>query len=569
MSGALLMPEDRVLSTLNADGSRRWLQPRLSPGRFLSARRVVGYGLIGLFVSLPHVRINGKPPILLDVVRREFTFFGATFLPTDTPLLAMLLLLTFLTIFFVTALLGRVWCGWACPQTVYLEMVFRPLERVLGGSKSLGGERLKPAMKVARYGVYGVLSFVLANTFLAYFVGTDQLWHWVIGSPLNHLAGFTVVMLVTALMMFDFSFFREQTCIIACPYGRMQSVLLDRYSMIVTYDRKRGEPRGKMGGKKAGLGGAGGLGDGSLSLGVLGAGEAKRGCGGGGGCGGTGGCGGKGHAHEHEPPHEHDEDHACGATAVASPAARIAALLEPSDAGAAGERAGAGGAGDCIDCQKCVTTCPTGIDIRNGLQLECIGCAQCIDACDEVMAKIGKPKGLVRYSSRAIVEGQTERIIRPRVLVYAGLLMVVASAFVTVLLTRATADVGLLRHRGMPFNLQGEGLVINQLKINVVNRSAVAQGYTFDVVWPERGVRLTGIEQPMRVMPGGSGHALGLMELDRSVFDAASQMGSLDVRVRVRDGDQYDRVHTFRALGPMAPAEGGAGAVKVEGEVKP
>lgn len=512
MSASLLMPEERVLSTLNADGTRRWLQPRLSPGRFLTARRAVAYGLIALFVTLPHWRINGKPPMLLDIIRREFTFFGKTFLPTDSLLLAMLVVGLFLTVFAVTALFGRVWCGWGCPQTVYLEFVFRPIERVLGGEKSLGGERYRAVLKGVRLVVYCVLSFALANTFLAYFVGTDQLWQWIGQSPIAHPTGFLVVMAVTGLMLFDFGFFREQTCFIACPYGRFQSVMLDRHSLIVTYDRRRGEPRGRA--KRERAGGPAGRGPGDLALPVL------AGVGVGGEMGGQ-------------------RELAAGAAGVA--------VAEAGESVVGGPTGSEGARGDCVDCFKCVTTCPTGIDIRNGLQMECIGCAQCIDACDAVMDKLGRPRGLVRYSSQSVVEGESERIFRPRVVVYGVLLGLIGAAIVWVLLTASPADVSLLRSRGMPFNIESDGTIANQMLVKITNRTDRPAEYRLSVLEPTGGVRLQG-PAALSVGPGEIGSAQFLVLLEPGVFKGTT--GRRDVRVRVGDGAGVEVVGMYRALGP-------------------
>ena len=234
-----LPPPERVLPTLNADGTRRRVRPELSRGRFHRQRLLVGWGLIVLFVALPFVKIAGKPAVLLDLPAREFTLFGRTFLPTDTVLLMLLLLSIFIAIFWITALVGRAWCGWACPQTVYMEFLFRPIERLFEGSRA-------KQLKIDRQGgggkralknlVFLLLSFFVANVFLAYFVGVATLERWITQSPFEHPTPFLVMSVTAGLVFFDFGFFREQMCTVICPYARLQSVLLDRRSLIIGYD---------------------------------------------------------------------------------------------------------------------------------------------------------------------------------------------------------------------------------------------------------------------------------------------------------------------------------------------
>ncbi|MCL4741597.1 MAG: cytochrome c oxidase accessory protein CcoG [Phycisphaerales bacterium] len=466
---------DRVLSTLNADGSRRWLRPKPSRGRFWRRRRAVAWLLIALFALLPHLKINGRPAVLLDVARREFSLFGGVFYPTDTVLLALFVVGVFLTIFLLTALFGRVWCGWGCPQTVYMEFVFRPIERFFDGEP--GRTRRRGAWRTpAKYAAFVLVSMFLAHVFLAYFVGIDELARWVRRSPAEHPASFLIMASVTALMMFDFCFFREQTCIVACPYGRFQSVLLDRRSLIVSYDPKRGEPRGKA--KRAATG---------VPLPVV------------------------------------------GANGTGAPRTN----------------------GDCVDCFKCVATCPTGIDIRDGLQMECIHCAQCIDACDDVMERLGRPRGLIRYGSQAGIEGERARRLRPRVLIYPLLLAGVVTGIVVALSRIEGADVTVLRGPGLPFNVLPTGEVSNQAVVRVRNRTGAEVGYEVSVPGVE-GARVIGVESPLRVAAGALRSEAVSIVLPA---DAATQRRT-EITVRITGTDGFAAETPFRFFGTGRAAGG-------------
>lgn len=437
---------DRVLSTLNADGSRRWLKPRMSKGRFLSARRGVAYGLIVLYTSLPFIHINGHPALQLDVADRKFHILGATFLSTDTVLMAVLAVCVGLVIFLMTALLGRVWCGWACPQTVYMEFVFRPIERLLSDrSGACTGWR-----RWAKYGVYALIAGHLSNVFLSYFVGVENVYHWTLGSPFQHFAAFMLVMAIAGLMLFDFCFFREQTCIVACPYGRLQSAMLDRHSLIVTYDTGRGEPRRPLR-----------TNPGDVALKLL-------------------------------------------------------------------------NAGDCVNCLKCVTTCPTGIDIREGMQMECIGCAQCIDACDGVMEKVGKPRGLIRYSSQAMIEGKARSLWRARTIIYPVLLTVGLGLFVVLLAGRGSFDVDLLPRQGAPFYEIEGGEIANQVRLSLANRTDAARSYEVGVAGPDGGAGARIVGEGSRI--DLEAQETRIVSLVAAVPPGAmGRRGSCDIRLLVRE----------------------------------
>jgi cytochrome c oxidase accessory protein FixG len=471
-----------VLSTLETDGSRRWIFPRLSRGRFWSRRRVVAYGLLALFTLVPFARIGGRPLLLLDLAHRQFTIGGVTFLPTDTVLLAALAMIWLLSIFFVTALLGRVWCGWVCPQTVYMEFVFRPVERLFTGRRGQGGkprEDVAAWRKTLMYAAYLLICLHLANTFLAYFVPVPTLHTWITSSPARHPAGFTIVLVVTGLMMFNFAWFREQTCIIACPYGRLQSVLLDRQSLVISYDVARGEPRTKSARPR-------------VSLPV-------------------------------------DQT-------------LLRGMAEPTAAAESGH-------GDCVDCTMCVQVCPTGIDIRQGLQIECIGCAQCIDACDAVMDKLSRPRGLIRYSSQAAMAGEPTRILRPRVIIYSAIVTVLLGVLAALLLTRSPADVTVLRNVGRPFVLAPDDTVENTLRLKIANRTDRPHTYTLEAAG-NPDVRVSMTMGSLGVAPGEAASEAVRVMAPAGRFT----LGHLDVTLRITadDGTRIDR--PFRLLGPITPA---------------
>ena len=449
---------EQVLSTLNRDGSRRLIRPKVSKGRYWRRRLAVGWSLIAIFTLLPILRMNGKPLVLLDVPAREFTLFGTTFLPTDTFLLMMLLFSIFVGIFLITAIWGRVWCGWACPQTVYMELLYRPLETLIEGGRSrqLEMDRDGPSpRRLLKYPTFFVVSAFLANTFLAYFVGWERLLDWITSPPTQQPAAFTLVLVVTLLMFLDFGWFREQTCIVACPYGRFQSVLLDRQSLIVGYDPSRGEQRAPL--------------------------RADR-------------------------PDE---------------------------------------AGDCIDCHLCVSTCPTGIDIRDGLQMECIHCTQCMDACDAVMDKIRRPRGLIRYTSEAELESGRRRFLRPRVFVYTGLLVVMFGTLTVALAGKRSADLTLLRGLGAPYTELASSEIANQIRLKIANRSDSDRTYAFELLGaPE--VELLAPENPLAVAAGRTETTAAFVNAPRDLFVD----GELTVRLRVSDGVDFEEIRELRLVGP-------------------
>jgi cytochrome c oxidase accessory protein FixG len=322
------------VTTINADGSRYFLHPSDASGRWNLARRLVGAVLIVIYVLLPWIPVNGAPAVFLDVENRMFHLFGLTLVPQDLWVMFFAISGLGFGLFFVTSLLGRVWCGWACPYTVFLDHVFRRIERWIEGDaparRALDAAPWsagKAVKRLVKHLAYVLVAALIAHVFLSYFVSLPRLYHFMQEGPMQHLTAFCIVTFLTLVLWFCFGYFREQFCIIMCPYGRLQSVLTDDDTINVGYDGRRGEPRGPKG----------------------------------------------------------------------------------------------SGGGDCIDCRRCVNVCPTGIDIRNGLQLECIGCTACIDACDDVMVKIGRPRGLIRYDSFNGFAGSVRRLLRPRIYAYCAL----------------------------------------------------------------------------------------------------------------------------------------------------
>lgn len=455
MATAVPAPE-RVLPTLNPDGSRNRIRPKTFKGRYYWGRFAVAWLLLATFILIPFVKMSGKPLILLDIGRREFTILGYTFLATDGVVLMLAALAFFVFIFLLSAVMGRVWCGWGCPQTVYMEFVFRPIEQLLEGTRTQQmkldreGANWRRVLKMV---IFALLSVFLAHVFVAYFSGIDRLAGFVTGSPFRHPIAFVAMLVTSVLVFIDFAYFREQMCTVACPYARLQSVLLDRDSMIVGYDAHRGEPRAR---------------------------KAKD------------------------------------------------------------------GAGDCVDCNNCVATCPTGIDIRQGVQLDCIACAQCADACDWVMRKLKRPPGLIRYGSQnSLEERKPTRFIRFRVIAYSVLFLIATGALIAARVTQGTADVTVLRGIGTPYVVDGDS-VRNLIRIKVENRGDQPRQYTIDLQGVD-GAQLVAPVNPLPVDPGTHRTTTVFVITPRALFVGH---GSRPVGVRVTDGVQFDRTYPYKLLGP-------------------
>lgn len=378
---------DRI-ATVDESGKRKWIYAYKPKGRLYNIRTVLSVFYFIIFFGLPFVEINGRPLFLFNIPEAKFILFGKIFWPQDFFIFGLTMVTFVFFIILFTAAFGRLFCGWACPQTNFMEMMFRKVEYwVLGDApaqrqlKAAPWTTKKIAKLTLKHVLFFLLSFIIANFFLAYIIGIKELEKIITEPVTQHVIGFASILVFSGVFYGVYAFFREQACTVVCPYGRLQSVLLDKNSMIVAYDYKRGEPRGSF--KKQA----------ELSL------------------------------------------------------------------------------GDCIDCHLCVKVCPTGIDIRNGVQMECVGCTACIDACNHVMESINKPLGLIRYASEnSIAKGEPLRYTT-RMKLYTGLCFLLLSILSVILLTRKDIDVTVIRTAGMLYQERGTDSLSNLYNIKLINKT--------------------------------------------------------------------------------------------------
>ena len=380
---------DRI-ATVDAKGKRKWVFAQKPVGPFYNIRTWVSWGFFALFFALPFIKMNGRPLFLFNIPESKFIIFGKIFWPQDFFIFGLTMVTFIIFIVLFTAAFGRLFCGWVCPQTIFMEMLFRKVEYLIEGDatkqkllKNSPWTAEKIRKKATKHIAFFLLAFIIANFFLAYIIGIDELKKIISEPVTEHMVGFLSIILFSFIFYGVYAYFREQVCTVVCPYGRLQSVLLDRNSMIVAYDYKRGEPRDKF--KK-------------------------------------------------------------------NQTAEI-------------------NTGDCIDCFQCVKVCPTGIDIRNGTQMECVGCTACIDACNKMMVAVHRPKGLIRYASEnGISEGKKLRYTG-RMKLYTVLLIFLSGILTLLLISRKDIDGTIIRTKGMVYQERGTDSLSNLFNIKVINKT--------------------------------------------------------------------------------------------------
>jgi len=412
------LPEENFrdsISTIDKSGKRVFIFPKIPSGRFYNKRKLVSYFLLAFLLSAPFIKINGHQFLMFNVLERKFSMFSFPFWPQDFHLFVISMIIGVVSLALFTVAFGRIFCGWFCPQTIFMEMVFRRIEFWIDGDRaqqmrlakqSWDSEKIRK--RLAKWFLFFVISFIIANVFLAYLIGSDELFQFIKEGPIKNESTLIALLIFTAVFYFIYAWFREQVCIIACPYGRMQGVLLDNKTINVAYDHVRGE-------------------------------------------------GEKGRAKFNK-----NEDRASL------------------------------GKGDCIDCKVCVHVCPTGIDIRNGTQLECINCTACIDECDSIMEKVGLPKGLIRYASEDEINKKEPFKFTLRMKGYSAVLAILISFFIGMLFLRNDIETTILHMPGQLFQYEGK-YISNIYNYKIINKTDENfDNVTFKLIHPKGIIKLVG-----------------------------------------------------------------------------
>lgn len=453
------------LATVDKSGNRIWIFPKKPSGKFYTWRKFLSYFLLIVLFGLPWIKYKGEPFVLLNILERKFIIFGTFFSPQDFHLfgIAMLIFIVFIALF--TVVFGRLFCGWVCPQTIFMEMVFRRIEYWIEGDynqqKKLASAPWtsdKMLKKGLKHMIFLSIAILIGNTFLAYLIGADEVMT-IISEPINqHLTGFIALMIFSIVFYIVFAFLREQVCTTICPYGRLQGVLLDAKSLAVQYDYVRGEPRGKI---------------------------------------------------------------------------RKDALENL-------------GKGDCIDCKLCIKVCPTGIDIRDGIQLECVNCTACMDACDEVMDKVKRPRGLIRMDSLEGVAKGVRNIVNKRSIAYSAVLLVLIALESFLFMNRSQVEVLVLHTPGTIYQERTEGIISNLYNYQLINKTSEVMELDFKMINMEGSIEIIGGVKPKTIPNGNSEGALFI-----NIPKETLQGKTTTIKLEVYSGEVLiDRINT-KFLGPI------------------
>lgn len=394
------------VATIEQSGTRKWVYPKKPKGKFTNYRDLVTLFLLAIFFILPFIKLNGNPFLKINIIDREFFIIGQPFYPQDFFILALGAITSVVFIILFTVVFGRIFCGWICPQTIFMEGVFRKIEYWIEGDRNKQiklanqpwtGEKIWK--KTLKWSIYVIISLIITHWMFMYIVGYQDVFKIMQEGPIVYPTNFIVMIIFTGLFYFVFAWFREQVCTLVCPYGRLQGVLIDKETINVFYDFNRGENRAKW--RK-------------------------------------------------------------------------------------GEDRKAAGKGDCIDCNQCVVVCPTGIDIRNGQQLECINCTMCIDACDEVMVKTGLPKGLIRYATQDEIEKEEKFKFTTRMKAYSVVLLALLGFLGYLLNNRGTLEAKFIKPAGSTYYVK-DGRINNTYNYTFLNKSNKDHTVTIKVIKPAKG----------------------------------------------------------------------------------